>query len=213
MNLEDRDPMDELLRETLRQDVVSAANSIQGLEERVLERLGDRPPRRGLWGSLRSMAAPTRSGRRTQLAFVGATAAVCIGLGFFLGGRLPSSQPTEPFLLGGAPVPARSASAPATKSMTAEAPVGNGVLFILPAPNARVVSLVGSFSEWEPIPLSDDDRDGIWTAEMPLPPGRYEYAFIIDGRWFGQDPSADDYVKSFGEYSSVRYVGGGGDGA
>lgn len=206
MNLEDRDPVDELLREALRQDVVEAASVLVGLEDRVMECLGERLPRRGLWGSVRAMLAPTRGARRAQVVFVGATAAACLALGLFLGGRLPSARPAEPFLLGGAPEAAM-------KSMTAEAPTGQGVLFILPAPNARVVSLVGSFSEWEPVALSDEDRDGIWTTEVPLPPGRYEYAFIIDGRWFGQDPSADEYIKSFGEYSSVRYVGGGGDGA
>lgn len=206
MSLQQRDPMDELLRETLRQDVVRAADSLDGLEERVIESLGDRTPKRGLWGALKAMVAPTRSGRRVQFVFVGATAAACLALGFFLGGRLPAARPAEPFLLGGAP-------APAMKSVSAMAPAENGSLFLLPAPNARVVSLVGSFSEWEPVPLSDDDGDGIWTAQVPLSPGRHEYAFIIDGRWFGQDPSADEYIKSFGEYSSVRYVGGGGDGA
>jgi hypothetical protein len=47
---------------------------------------------------------------------------------------------------------------------------------------------------------------------LTLPPGRYEYAFVVDGRWWGQDPLADEYVHSFGEYSSVRYVGKAGDG-
>jgi hypothetical protein len=206
MSLDARDPLDELLRETLRQDVAAAAGSLARLENRVMESLGERVPRRGFWSGMRAMVAPTRGGRWAQLAFVGATACAFLLLGTFLGGRLPFGHQAEPMLLS-------EATTPAAKAVTAEASVGNGVLFILPAPNAKVVSLVGSFSEWEPVPLADDDRDGIWTAQVPLPPGRYEYAFIIDGRWFGQDPSADEYVRSFGEYSSVRYIGGGGDGA
>jgi 1,4-alpha-glucan branching enzyme len=99
------------------------------------------------------------------------------------------------------------------KSTAVRAPGQKGVLFSLSVAGAKVVSVVGSFSEWEPVALSDEDRNGIWTTEIPLAPGRYEYAFIIDGRWLGQDPSADEYIRSFGEYSSVRYVGGGGDGA
>jgi 1,4-alpha-glucan branching enzyme len=137
---------------------------------------------------------------------VGATAAAFLLLGTLLSDRLPFGRHKEPLLLGVVP-------AAATKSVASRSSAENGVLFILPALNARVVSVVGSFSEWEPVPLSDDDGDGIWTTEIPLPPGRYEYAFIIDGRWWGQDPSADEYIRSFGEYSSVRYVGGGGDGA
>ena len=206
MTLDARDPLDELLRETLRQDVAAAADSLAGLEERVMESLGERLPKRGILGNLKALAAPTRGGRWGQLAVVGATAAAFLLVGTLLSDRLPFSRHEEPLLLGGAP-------AAATKSVASQSPAENGVLFILPALNARVVSVVGSFSEWEPVPLSDDDGDGIWTTQIPLPPGRYEYAFIIDGRWWGQDPSADEYVRSFGEYSSVRYVGGGGDGA
>ncbi len=205
MSLDARDPWDELLRETLRQDVAAAAGSLEGLEDRVVERLGDRAPKRGVIGSLKAMVAPTRGGRWGQLALVGATACACLLLGVFLGGRLPGARPESATpLFGLAPA--------ATKGVTARSTAENGILFMLPAPQAKVVSLVGSFSEWEPVAMSDDDEDGIWTAQIPLAPGRYEYAFIVDGRWFGQDPSADDYVRSFGEYSSVRYVGGG-DGA
>jgi hypothetical protein len=206
MTLDARDSLDELLRETLRHDVAAAAGSLTALEERVLQSLGDRNPKLGLVGTLRTLLAPTRSGRWGQLAVAGATAAALLLVGVFVGSRMPFGQREEPTLLGSAP-------AAATKSVASRPTSENGVLFILPALNAKVVSVVGSFSEWEPVPLSDDDGDGIWTTEIPLSPGRYEYAFIIDGRWWGQDPSADEYIRSFGEYSSVRYVGGGGDGA
>ena len=83
------------------------------------------------------------------------------------------------------------------------------VAFALVAPNATDVSVLGDFNLWEPTALSDADGDGVWRTSMFLPPGRYEYALVIDGRWWGQDPLADEYVRSFGEYSSVRYVGGG----
>lgn len=82
-------------------------------------------------------------------------------------------------------------------------------LFVIAAPGARSVAVVGDFSAWQPIPLSDPDGDGIWMASIPLPPGRYEYAFIVDGKWVGQDPLADEYLRTFGEYVSVRYIGGG----
>jgi hypothetical protein len=84
-----------------------------------------------------------------------------------------------------------------------------GSIFAVLSPGAQAVAVVGDFSAWQPVPLSDLDGDGIWTATLELPPGRYEYAFLVDGRWIGQDPRADEYVRSFGEYASVRYVGGG----
>ncbi|MBC7098027.1 hypothetical protein H5T52_02745 [Candidatus Bipolaricaulota bacterium] len=85
-----------------------------------------------------------------------------------------------------------------------------GTLFAVVDPEAQSVAVVGDFSAWQPIPLSDPDGDGIWTVVLELPPGRYEYAYVVDGNWIGQDPQADEYVRSFGEYSSVRYVGTGG---
>lgn len=85
--------------------------------------------------------------------------------------------------------------------------------FVIAAPGARSVAVVGDFSAWQPIPLRDPERDGIWTATVPLEPGRYEYAFLVDGRWVGQDPLAQDYLRPFGEYVSVRYVGGEGEGS
>jgi len=44
---------------------------------------------------------------------------------------------------------------------------------------------------------------GIWTREVPLSPGEYEYCFVVDGKWI-DDPKASDWVpSSFGGKSSV----------
>ena len=128
---------------------------------------------------------------------IGPTAVDVLLLGVVLAGRAP--------FLGGTPKE--------TVRISAAAESGDAALFLMPAPGAQSVTVVGNFNGWEATPLSDDDGDGIWTASIPLPPGRYEYAFVIDGRWWGQDPLADEYVRSFGDYNSVRYVGRAGDGA
>ena len=86
---------------------------------------------------------------------------------------------------------------------------GQEVPFALVSPNAAHVSVLGDFNLWEPTALLDADGDGVWRTSIFLAPGRYAYAFVIDGRWWGQDPQADEHVWSFGEYSSVRYIGGG----
>lgn len=94
--------------------------------------------------------------------------------------------------------------------LTAPSPIPqwNPSLFVIAAPGARSVAVVGDFTAWQPFPLSDPEGDGIWTAQITLPPGRYEYAFLVDGKWVGQDPLAEEYLRTFGEYVSVRYVGG-----
>jgi hypothetical protein len=85
---------------------------------------------------------------------------------------------------------------------------GEGVLFIVAYPEAESVAVVGDFTHWNPLPLEDPERDGVWTLWIDLKPGRYEYTFVIDGRWGIQDPRADEYILSFGQYNSVKYVKG-----
>ena len=188
--------IDDILRDTLRQEVAETTAGLVGLEERIVTELGERRPRLGLSDWLKQLLAPTRGGRIGQLSVVGATAAICLLVGFFVANQFGFGGGTPGIRL--------------TPTRTADG--SQEVLFVLPALDAADVSVVGNFNSWEPTALSDDDNDGIWMASIPLPPGRYEYAFVIDGRWWGQDPLADEYVQSFGEYSSVRYVGGG-DGA
>ena len=52
------------------------------------------------------------------------------------------------------------------------------------APDAKAVFVAGTFNGWnaESHPLART-RDGRWTLTLDLPPGRYEYKFIIDGQW------------------------------
>jgi len=190
------DYIEVVLREALTEEVASAAQRLEGLEERIVHELGDRCPRPRIIDRLRELLAPTRNGRIGQLAVLGATAAIFLSLGLMVARNGQTGPTLTPAL---APTVASNSN--------------HEVLFVVPAINANKVSVVGDFNGWEETPLADDNEDGIWTATIPLSPGRYEYAFVIDGRWWGQDPSAHDYVQTFGQYSSVRYVGGGGDGA
>jgi len=69
------------------------------------------------------------------------------------------------------------------------------------APAARVVQLAGSWQgntflrgrEWSRDTrtglMQDDDRDGVWEIEVRLGPGRYEYAFLVDGTFWEADPA------------------------
>ncbi len=191
------DKLDDLLRDTLKAEVATSAEQLIELEERVIMQLGDRHPRLRWFQWLAQLSAPTRGARLGQVVVVGATAAIFLFVGLTLSNRI----------LPGSEAPKLSLQPVLLADGTQE------VLFVLPALDADNVAVVGNFNAWEGTALSDPDGDGIWTASIPLSPGRYEYAFIIDGRWWGQDPLADEYIQSFGEYSSVRYIGRGGDDA
>lgn len=52
------------------------------------------------------------------------------------------------------------------------------------ASQASAIFLAGSFNDWDEsaTPMTRGE-DGLWATSLKLPPGRYEYKFIIDGLW------------------------------
>src|SRR5260370_4498991 len=82
--------------------------------------------------------------------------------------------------------------------------------FVLIAPNAASVALVGDFNDWNPArsPMRATHA-GIWATVLPLAPGRYHYAFLVNGVEWRRDPAAPAALDDdFGSPSSVVTVGG-----
>ena len=83
------------------------------------------------------------------------------------------------------------------------------IKFVLVAPQAARVAVVGDFNGWD-ISATPAKRqpDGTWTTFVSLPPGRHVYSFVVDDQ-FIRDPDAprapDD---GFGQNNSVIVVGG-----
>lgn len=82
--------------------------------------------------------------------------------------------------------------------------------FVLVAPAAASVTLVGDFNDWSlsATPLVKEAGDGMWWVALPLSPGRYRYAFIVDGATWRGDPNAPAAEDEFGRPSSVVSIGG-----
>jgi 1,4-alpha-glucan branching enzyme len=84
------------------------------------------------------------------------------------------------------------------------------VRFILVAPSAASVALVGDFNNWDRTAtrLTPAGTGGLWTASVALPPGRHEYAFIVNGSQWMADPAAATTVEDdFGTTSSIITIG------
>lgn len=85
--------------------------------------------------------------------------------------------------------------------------VGEEVTFAAKFESAKKVLLAGDFNNWMPLgtPLKSD-RPGVWKMSLPLPPGRYRYRFVVDGKWM-TDPH-NQYVEAnqFGELNNVIEV-------
>jgi hypothetical protein len=70
---------------------------------------------------------------------------------------------------------------------------GDAVRFDLQLPTAaREVALVGDFNNWNEAanPMAHQAKDGSWSADVPLTPGRHVYAFVVDGKKWLVDPLA-----------------------
>ena len=96
--------------------------------------------------------------------------------------------------------------------------VPGGYVFNYYAPSARQITLAGNFNNWggtegggryDPAidPMSDPDGDGVWTIVVPLPPGRYQYKFVLDGgvTW-ERDPNNPDTAFEGGIENSFVVV-------
>jgi anti-sigma factor RsiW len=58
------------------------------------------------------------------------------------------------------------------------------------AETARSVTVAGDFNGWQPAGLPLIQRHGVWTIDLALPPGIYEYMFVVDGQQWVTDPLA-----------------------
>jgi glycosidase len=71
------------------------------------------------------------------------------------------------------------------------------------------VSVAGSFTAWSATanPLKDDDKDGIWSAEVEIAAGRVTYKFVVNGdQWMTDESAAEFEGDGFGGQNSVLVV-------
>lgn len=88
------------------------------------------------------------------------------------------------------------------------------VTFVLAAPSAREVAVIGSFNDWNAVgwTMTRDPSRGLWTLSSALPSGSHEYVFLIDGTTPVADVTAALNVDDgFGGRNSVLLVKSGHD--
>jgi chromosome partitioning protein len=87
---------------------------------------------------------------------------------------------------------------PLAPAMTPE-----GVMFSIEAPDAERVQLAGDFNDWTVDGNEMEDTGGVWTKVVKLPPGRYRYRYVVDGRWQNDPLNAAVEPNRFGGDDSV----------
>ena len=86
----------------------------------------------------------------------------------------------------------------------------DGVHFRFRAVGARTVSVVGDWNGWnaDRNPLRGPFKGGVWEATLPLKPGIWRYAFVVDGIWQAPPDAPRTESDGFGGVRGVLEVGG-----
>jgi 1,4-alpha-glucan branching enzyme len=74
-----------------------------------------------------------------------------------------------------------------------------------PSEGTRRAAVAGDFNGWKLAPMRRQ-KDGSFAATLAVPPGRYEYKFLIDGDWV-HDPDVPEVVMNcYRTFNSVAVV-------
>jgi len=83
-----------------------------------------------------------------------------------------------------------------------------GICFVTHAPGAKRVSIAGDFNKWSTDlhVMRRGALDGDFELLIPLPPGRYSYRLVVDGRWQHDPANQTVETNPYGELNSVLEV-------
>jgi hypothetical protein len=87
-------------------------------------------------------------------------------------------------------------------NLSAATPARVIVQFRLGDAGAHEVALAGDFNGWHPIHRLHQAEAGVWSVDVALAPGVYNYVFVVDGKAWRLDPLAPRVTDGFGGSSS-----------
>lgn len=81
------------------------------------------------------------------------------------------------------------------------------IVFSFHDDRAHDVAVTGDFNRWDCTshPMKHDGS-GIWQKIMLLPPGQYEYKFVVNGQWRTDPDNPNQCPNCFGTYNNVLQV-------
>jgi hypothetical protein len=207
---EERDPVLERVVRELSALPPANPDATARIVAMAMERSGGAP--RPIAAAMPTPARAPVRGRRFSIAAVGSLAAAAAVAGFVLRGFVPQRAHAVDVAQSPAPAPATAttASTGAARLASLDADGSAPLQFVLRAPNAHRVSLVGDFNGGDVArsPMRDATASGVWTVTVPLKPGRHVYAFLVDDSTWTLDPRAPRTTDpDFGVAGSVVIVG------
>lgn len=83
-----------------------------------------------------------------------------------------------------------------------------GLLFVQPVNGSTRIGLAGDFNQWDPTrtPMTRDEQMGVWQAIVDVPPGKYRYRLVVDGRWVPDPYNTRLESNPFGEMDNIAEI-------
>jgi len=134
-----------------------------------------------------ALAKRTRRDRRRRASATALFGAACLVGGVAIGWIAHPSAP-----------PAVVATAPVHIPDEATA------RFVLYAPQAEEVTVVGTFTDWKPVPMQ---RSGdVYYLTLEVEHGRHEYLFKVDESWVVDPAASTTAADDFGSKNSILMI-------
>lgn len=80
--------------------------------------------------------------------------------------------------------------------------------FVVYLPDSSQTMLVGTFTDWHPVPMERVGASGYWTLTLPVAAGEHRYSYLVgDGRRIADPTVVTREADDFGGENSVIEVG------
>jgi hypothetical protein len=138
-----------------------------------------------------------------SFASAGMLAAAALAIGFVTRGAV-TPRDESATMASASPVQAVPMVAAANTNAVRAVPVP----ITFDAVNAKTVSIVGDFNDWDSTasPLTRFGSNGPWTATVKVMPGRHLYAFMVDGKLVVDPRAPHARDLDYGSDASVLMV-------
>ena len=135
-------------------------------------------------------------------ATAGMLAAAALAVGFVTRGAIAPAASADDAPHGILPPLVAAANAPASTVSPIPVPI------TFDAANAKSVSIVGDFNDWNSnaAPLKRFGANGPWTTTVNVTPGRHLYAFMVDGKLVADPRAPSTRDLDYGGEASVMMV-------
>lgn len=87
-----------------------------------------------------------------------------------------------------------------------QTPTGNVEFRRKNFPQAKLVTIAGSFNNWQPFYTLMYPEHGEWVAKLQLAPGKYTYKLVVDGKWTLDPENPEKEEDGDGNMNSVLIV-------